>query len=360
MRRFVRLTVSLVVLTVSLVVLAYRLTHDNTWFLILVGGVFVDLAIGCIWVFPEKLVAYDTAIRRLNHEQLASAKNSARTTLLQGLVGLVALTGIVFAWYQFRNEQKQLSEQLTLSQQQVALSRQGQMAERFSRAIDQLASTRPEIRLGGVYSLERLAKATDRDEKEENEERLKIYQVLADYIRQHVPNNASSAEKYNRARQPWKNEPLLEVQAILTVLGQRRPASDDPPLNLNYVYLREVSLAGANLQGVDLGESVLGRADLRGAELQNASFAESSLEKADLYGADLQGANLGSALMYGANLGDANLRGAKLCGADLTDAQLVGAHLEGATADVNTTWPSEFNWRQAGVRVSTNYDCTPD
>jgi|SRR5215218_74947 hypothetical protein len=50
---------------------------------------FVVLVSICLWVLPARLVARDTAAAELAPEQRASAVNSARTTLVQGLVGLL-------------------------------------------------------------------------------------------------------------------------------------------------------------------------------------------------------------------------------------------------------------------------------
>lgn len=340
MSRFLRVSATMLII-IALVALSYLFIPDRIRFPVLASEVligFIALVVACIFIVPARLVARDTDIRVLTYEQLSSSKNNVRTTLVQGLVGFAAFLGIVATWYQFGQE--------------LTLSRQGQTAERFSRAIDQLAGPRPEIRLGGIYGLERLAKSTSHDQKDE---RLTIYEVLTAYVRQHVPNNDSSAEKYNRARQPWLSEPLLEIQAVLTVLGRRETALGDPRLNLSYVYLREVNLPGANLQEVDLSESNLGRANLTNADLQKASFLGSDLQKAHLDHADLRGADFSNAIMYGSKLVSADLGGAKLCGANLEGAFLDSANLRGATADANTVWPSMFDWRQSGVRLAKSY-----
>jgi hypothetical protein len=38
------------------------------------------------------------------------------------------------------------------------LNREGQITERYTRAIDQLGSTSLSVRLGGIYALERIAR----------------------------------------------------------------------------------------------------------------------------------------------------------------------------------------------------------
>ena len=43
------------------------------------------------------------------------------------------------------------------AQQTVAVAQEGQITERFTRAIEQLGSDKIAIRLGGIYALERVA-----------------------------------------------------------------------------------------------------------------------------------------------------------------------------------------------------------
>ena len=79
---------------------------------------------------------------------------------------------------------------------------------------------------------------------------------------------------------------------------------------------------------------------------------------ANLSGANLSGANLSGADLRKVNFSGANLKGADLSGVDFAgccrpDAKLTGANLEGATADTNTDWPGDFDWKAAGVITTT-------
>src|SRR5436309_3083992 len=77
-----------------------------------------------------------------------------------------------------------------------------------------------------------------------------------------------------------------------------------------------VDLSGADLRGVDLGETYLFgilltnadlfRANLVGADLSRVNLEGAYLTEADLSGADLEGANLRNARLTGANLRRAN------------------------------------------------------
>jgi uncharacterized protein YjbI with pentapeptide repeats len=86
--------------------------------------------------------------------------------------------------------------------------------------------------------------------------------------------------------------------------------------------LRQLPLAGANLESADLESADLESANLSGANLSGANLERANLSGARLHGADLEEANIG-----GANLERANLSGAKLRGANLRGAKLRGANL---------------------------------
>jgi hypothetical protein len=66
-------------------------------------------------------------------------ENSYRATLAQILGGIAVGIGIYFAWGN------------------LITAREGQITERFTRAIDQLGNPSIEIRLGGIYALERIS-----------------------------------------------------------------------------------------------------------------------------------------------------------------------------------------------------------
>jgi hypothetical protein len=63
----------------------------------------------------------------------------------------------------------------------LQVNREGQITERYTRAIDQLGSNKDlEIRLGGIYALERIARDSARDH-------WTVMEVLTAYVRQHAP-----------------------------------------------------------------------------------------------------------------------------------------------------------------------------
>ena len=79
-----------------------------------------------------------------NSTEIAQLENSYRATLAQILAGSAVAMGIYFAW------------------KNLIVVQEGQITERFTRAVNQLGSRKIEIRLGGIYALERISKESDK------------------------------------------------------------------------------------------------------------------------------------------------------------------------------------------------------
>lgn len=258
---------------------------------------------------------------------------------------------------------------LQLNQRTVQVSQEGQITERFTRAIDQLGSDKMEIRLGGIYALERIARDSEPDH-------WPIMEVLTAYVREHAPwrlEEGQTRGKDGAEEKPEKDSnaeiestdvptPDPDIQAIMMVIGRRTRhwgQGETELLDLRGVDLRRADLQKANLAGADLSGANFSQAELRGANLQKVNLVganlsgavlwEANLSRADLHGANLSRANLvgadlsevnrkepsGLRIMYRvdlreANLSRANLSGANLVGADFAGAILWRADLRGA------------------------------
>ena len=190
------------------------------------------------------------------------------------------------------------------TEKRVSIAHAGHLTERLTRAVTQLGDDNMTIRLGGIYALERLAQDSDTDHA-------RVMDILTAYVRENAPSHAQDAPQ--AANTP--NTPTTDMQAILTVIGQRKtPGNNRHTARLD---LNHTRLVGANLR----------RANLTGA---------------DLLGADLTGADL---LM--ADLTDAVLVDANLLGVNLTGANLLGANLSGSKYLRAEELQSALNWRDA-------------
>ena len=241
---------------------------------------------------------------------------------------------------------------VTLSRRTVEASERGQVADRYARAAGQLGSGKLDVRLGGIYALERVAYDSPQHHPA-------VMDVLAAFVREHSRARWSPLARHKQtARHPGRTAPP-DVQAAITVIGRRGAGHDCQLVNLDHADLTAVNLTRANLTYAVLAYTSLAYADLTGADLTGADLTGAGLASSDLTGAHLTGAILrgadltranltranlateglfgraaraglfGADLTYanltGANLKSANLSGANLCGADLTGADLTGA-----------------------------------
>jgi len=185
------------------------------------------------------------------------------------------------------------------------LSREGQVTNRYTKATEQLGSGALDVRIGGIYALERIARDSPKDHPT-------VMEVLAAFVRQHsheqLPLAESGGKTPERTTRP-------DVQAAVTVVGRRDPRHDRQVIDLSYANLVSADLHGAILTGANLTWSDLHTSLLTRANLTGAALTEANLADAILFGANLAGA----ALI------EADLRGADLHGADLTSADLDGA-----------------------------------
>lgn len=265
-------------------------------------------------------------------------ENEARKTLAYILGGILAIIGI----YMAHRRIKALERQVQLGQEQLQVAQEGQITERFTLAIEQLGSDRMEVRLGGIYALERIANDSDRDYGA-------IIETLTAYVRERAPwkgqsHDASVEESgidmelivQGQSVFSWldpKIKPATDIQAVLTVLGRRKYSygqGEAEPLDLFNTDLRGANLKQAKFQGVDFRKVHLDGALLINTDLEIANFAESNLKSASFWGANLQNAFLGKAHLEGAILWGTNLRNATLVNANLGGASFVGAILDGA------------------------------
>ena len=192
------------------------------------------------------------------------------------------------------------------------------------RAVDQLGHPALDVRLGGIYSLERLA-------RESPEHHPPIMEILAAFVREHAPWPARAD-----GRQP---APVRRRRARRRAPGcaprptcRRRSRSSAGARSARTPTLRSVlphtALAGAMLTGAHLERALLSGANLEGADLFKANLSAADLEGASLRGAGLLLANLNDTVLWGANL-----EGARLYGAHLEGAALKGANLQGRRPD---------------------------
>ena len=232
------------------------------------------------------------------------------------LVGIAAIVALALTW-----------RSVNATNDQLHVTEQGQYTDRYNAAITNLGSKSVDVRLGGVYALQRIMQDSHRDQPA-------IVAVLCAFVRDRATlATIKSGHVALSPASPISSWPPTDIRAALTVVGTRDTAHDGSTtvVELSGANLSGANLSGANLSGANLSGANLSGANLSGAHLSGADLTGSNLTRAHLSGADLSSAHLSSAGLIGANLSDAILSGATLSGADLTDANLVRADFFHAT-----------------------------
>ena len=123
----------------------YRIPSEQP--LIVILGAASILSLLVLWKIPQWQVR---SLGTLEPAARFTSENEARKTIAQVIAGVAILGGFYSA------------------QRQLAVTQEGQITERYSKAIEQLGATdtlghkRLELRLGGIYSLERIARDSEK------------------------------------------------------------------------------------------------------------------------------------------------------------------------------------------------------
>jgi hypothetical protein len=272
-----------------------------------------------------------------------------RSTLVQILGGAVVVLGLYFTARGFH------------------LTREGHITDRYAKAIEHLGSSNADVRIGGIYSLARLARDSQVDGQ-------MIIEVLTSFVREHTRTGH---------RKPSDAKVEADVQAAISVLATRPDVDrehnrldfyhsglndadfrngDFRKAMFDYSRLDGASFSGARLDGADLSfctarGAAFTRSTARGAHFVNAKyvngwFLAADLTDCDFYGCDLSGSDFGRryaeegnpplppAALTNARFTKAKLRGTNLRGIDLRTVRgLTPEQLKEAITDDNTLMP---------------------
>jgi hypothetical protein len=277
----------------------------------------VIAAVAAIVFLPGLLVSLDLGGGQVTTIERVTATNSARTTLLQAIAGLAVGLGAYAAWQRVR-----------VNEEELRATRDGQITERYSRAVEHLGASSVDIRMGGVHALARVARNSPADADT-------IVALLCSFVRAHSPWPPGSPGQPPMESTIDQIGTLAirgnDVQAAVTALGRIERTRLTERIAIPHVDLRRARLDGLALEQTNLEHVSLVRARLR----------KTVLRAARLRGADLRGADLR----------DADLRDSDLRSADLRTALLDGALLSGARADIETRWPERFDPATRGVLI---------
>jgi hypothetical protein len=254
-------------------------------------------ALGIVAMVAFEVPRLERKIVRLPDEKdRISGETELLKTLIQLAGGAVVITGLYF------------------TSRTLYVSQQGQITDRFNKAIEHLGSEMPAVRLGGIYALARIAADSSRDA-------VTIVEIFASYLRD---TTASVDTAVNTAMSS------AETRAMFTLLGTAEWARGTP------IDLRGCHFAGLQIVGVDLQKSLLDDAVFRECRLPGARFDGGSLAGTDFSGCYLRecsfrGCNVTVAQFPDTSLRKADFSGATVFAANFDAASLLGANFDGAT-----------------------------
>ena len=110
---------------------------------------------------------------------LQAARDAARGRLVAFGAGLFAAGALIYTARNFTLSRRTVE----LTRQTFELTEQGQVTDRYTKAIEQLGSDKLDVRIGGIYALERVARDSAKDHPT-------VMEVLTAFIREH-------------SREPW-------------------------------------------------------------------------------------------------------------------------------------------------------------
>ncbi len=312
---------------------------------VLIAGILI-----ATFLVPIEIIALRHVV--LSDKDRLDAESAVRASLIQVFGGIAVVCGFYF------------------TARSLLLTREGHITDRYAKAIEQIGNQSLDVRIGGVYALERLARdsAVDRET---------ILEVLTAFIREHTRTGP---------QQPSAEPVCADVQAAIVVLARRKNVErESKPLDfyhsgLNhanfvdgdfrnawfyYCRLDHAIFSGAALNGAALSFCRANGMAFTGCTARNANFVNAvytngwflhaDLTNTDFYGCDLSGSDFGRryaedgvppcppAILANARLAKAKVTKTNLRGVDLRTVRgLTKQQLAEAITDANTLLPERW------------------
>jgi len=278
-------------------------------------------------------------------KEVPTLVNEYRRTWAQILGGAALLLGLYFTWRGQRLTQQSLEDTRASTDETLRLTREEQITDRFTKAIEQLGQIDHEgkkvveVRLGGLYALEQIA-------RESQPYYWPIMQIMGSYVKHHAPLDPEvQLGDHKETKLGHTNE---DIQAVIDIVGRRAGEynkEDKDRIDLEGTSLLHTSFTGGNFTG----------AWFRRADLRRSHFGYANLREASFVGADLRQAIFNDVRnLEGVSFDRANLEGTSVKGANLEGATgLSQEQIDQTTGDQNTKLPH-------GIRRPAHWSSNPD
>lgn len=264
--------------------------------------------------------------------------NTSRSEVFRNL-GLfaIAILGFVFAAWR-----------TIIARRQTYLTEQGQITDRYAKAVEMLSAPEARTRIGGIYALSRIAKDSP------SRDFIPVMDTLCEFVR-NPPYRKERSEREAERRNVERLEseeavdpaPVLcpDIHAAIHVINERLEDYGRPNYEPNF---RRAVFRELDLTGLRFSEASTFRADFSFCDLSGSVFENAFLNEAIFEGATLVGT-----IFYNSHLRRANFRGAQLVNANLSRARLIGACL--ANANLNGADLTEANLERADLTSARFY-----
>jgi uncharacterized protein YjbI with pentapeptide repeats len=190
-----------------------------------------------------------------------------------------------------------------------------------------------ESRLGALYSLERLLRESEKDQRA-------ILETLCAYIRENspveLPDQPDAIDLLYRGRTQPSPTRRTDIQAALTVLGRRsqsvrkRARDEGWSLDFRNSNLSAYDFANLAFDGSDFSHSLLNSAILTGASFANCTFTRVVLYQADMRRTSFRSSTFKNCTVDKAQIEQTDFSLAKIVGTDLRGAKIVSFDIRGA------------------------------
>lgn len=238
----------------------HRVTLCIVALLILIVGAFV-------WIRPET--------------------TTERNELLRTLLTAIGATALLI-------QLRYTHESTRAATRTLEVTEQGQLTDRFYKAVEQLGSKSSDVRMGALFALERIAHDSPRD-------RDQVLSIVSAFVRQRAP-----LSKEQQLDPPSGSKRVNEdVQCAVMILGRNLGSptvSDVDSVDLSYTDLTGIRLRGAHFAD----------ARFEGCYFDDAEFIDCSFANAMLRGVTARGARFVVCDLRSTNFSFADLSGASI------------------------------------------------